>query len=163
MRRRVLVGVGLRQAAALAAAQSRRSAARFVTALEHCDMVAAVLCGITDPAQVPRSICAMGHKWMWNAALGGLPPEEFLTAVDPLLAGVRAQARRPLRDVAIRSPGRLTPEWAEQLGLRAGIPIPVGAFDAHWDAIGAGVRDGRRRQRRRHVHLHHGDREASRR
>ena len=62
---------------------------RMVTALEHCDMVAAVLCGITDPAQVPRSICAMGHKWMWNRQLGGLPPEEFLTAVDPLLDGVR--------------------------------------------------------------------------
>ena len=57
--------------------------ARFATALEHCDMVAAVLCGIHDPAQVPRSVCAMGHKWMWNAALGGLPPEDFLTAVDP--------------------------------------------------------------------------------
>ena len=39
---------------------------RFATALEHCDMVAAVLCGITDPALVPRSVCAMGHKWMWN-------------------------------------------------------------------------------------------------
>ncbi|MDR3702841.1 MAG: FGGY family carbohydrate kinase, partial [Candidatus Sulfopaludibacter sp.] len=32
--------------------------ARFATALEHCDMVAAVLCGITDPAAVPRSVCA---------------------------------------------------------------------------------------------------------
>src|ERR1035441_10354069 len=46
---------------------------RFATALEHCDMVAAVLCGITDPALVSRSICAMGHKWMWNSSLGGLP------------------------------------------------------------------------------------------
>src|SRR5689334_3707134 len=27
---------------------------RFATALEHCDMVAAVLCGFTDPAAVPR-------------------------------------------------------------------------------------------------------------
>jgi L-ribulokinase len=64
---------------------------QMATALEHCDMVAAVLCGITDAAAVPRSICAMGHKWMWNAALGGLPPEEFLTKVDPLFAGVRAK------------------------------------------------------------------------
>jgi L-ribulokinase len=39
---------------------------RFASALEHCDMVAAVLCGITDPAKAARSICAMGHKWMWN-------------------------------------------------------------------------------------------------
>jgi L-ribulokinase len=28
------------------------------------------------------------------------------------------------------------------MGLRAGIPIPVGAFDAHWDAIGAGCKEG---------------------
>src|SRR5580658_7655255 len=36
----------------------------FVSAFEHCDMVAATLCGITEPGQVKRSICAMGHKWM---------------------------------------------------------------------------------------------------
>jgi L-ribulokinase len=115
--------------------------ARFATALEHCDMVAAVLCGITDPAQVSRSICAMGHKWMWSAALGGLPPEEFLTSLDATLGGVRAQlAGRYATSDQIA--GHLTAEWAEKLGLRAGIPIPVGAFDAHWDAIGAGVRIG---------------------
>ena len=39
-----------------------------------------------------------------------------------------------------RSPAISRAEWADALGLRAGIPIPVGAFDAHWDAIGAGVR-----------------------
>ena len=38
--------------------------------------------------------------------------------------------------------GTLAPQWAERLGLRAGIPIPVGAFDAHWDAIGAGAQPG---------------------
>src|SRR5262249_15849560 len=61
----------------------------FASALEHCDMVAATLCGIRDPRKVKRSICAMGHKWMWNRELGGLPSERFLTKVDPLLAGVR--------------------------------------------------------------------------
>lgn len=49
----------------------------FVSAFEHCDMVAATLCGITDPKKVKRSICAMGHKWLWNRALGGLPPEQL--------------------------------------------------------------------------------------
>jgi L-ribulokinase len=83
----------------------------------------------------------MGHKWMWNQALGGLPPEEFLTAVDPLLAGVHQKLKgRYLTSDHIA--GKLSPEWAAKLGLRAGIPIPVGAFDAHWDAIGAGVREG---------------------
>ena len=115
--------------------------ARMATALEHCDMVAAVLCGIADPASVPRSVCAMGHKWMWNASLGGFPPEEFLSSVDPLLSGIgqKLSGRYATSDSIA---GRLSPEWAEKLGLRAGIPIPVGAFDAHWDAIGAGVKLG---------------------
>jgi L-ribulokinase len=114
---------------------------RFATALEHCDMVAAVLCGVTDPAAVSRSICAMGHKWMWNSSLGGFPPEEFLTAVDPLLAGVRRKLDGHYR-TSDKIAGHLDAEWAAKLGLRAGIPIPTGAFDAHWDAIGAGVRLG---------------------
>ncbi|MBV9626440.1 MAG: ribulokinase, partial [Acidobacteria bacterium] len=111
----------------------------FVSAFEHCDMVAATLCGIQDPKQVKRSICAMGHKWLWNPRLGGLPPEEFLVKVDPLLAGVREKLDGQYatsREIA----GRLSPFWAEKLGLKAGIPIPVGAFDAHWDAVGAGCR-----------------------
>ena len=114
---------------------------RMATALEHCDMVAAVLCGITDPAAAPRSICAMGHKWMWNESLGGLPGEGFLTTVDPLLAGVRAKLGGRYATSA-EICGRLAQNWADQLGLKAGIPIPVGAFDAHWDAIGAGCREG---------------------
>ncbi len=114
---------------------------RFATAFEHCDMVAAVLCGISDPTKVQRSICAMGHKWMWNASLGGLPSEDFLASVDPLLAGVRAKlnGRYATSD---KLAGHLALEWANKLGLRAGIPIPVGAFDAHWDAVGAGARTG---------------------
>jgi L-ribulokinase len=119
---------------------SRRD--RMVTAVEHCDLIVATLCGITDPDQLPRSICAMGHKWMWNAALGGLPPEEFLTAVDPLLAGVREKIARGRYLTSDHIAGGLSPEWAQKLGLRPGIPIPVGAFDAHWDAIGAGCRIG---------------------
>ena len=114
---------------------------KFASAFEHCDMVAATLCGITSPAQAKRSACAMGHKWMWNPALGGLPPESFLCKVDPLLSGVRAKLDgqyAPSDQIA----GVLSPDWAEKLGLRAGIPIPIGAFDAHWDAIGAGAKEG---------------------
>lgn len=114
---------------------------RFASAFEHCDMVAATLCGIRDPKLAARSVCAMGHKWMWNPKWGGLPPESFLTAVDPLLAGVREKLAGEYLTSDNRA-GTLSPEWAERLGLRAGIPIPVGAFDAHWDAIGAGCREG---------------------
>jgi L-ribulokinase len=115
--------------------------AAFLTAFEHCDMVAATLCGITDPRQVKRSVCAMGHKWMWNRALGGLPPQDFLSKVDPLLSGVRPKLEGPYA-TSDQIAGHLATFWAEKLGLRPGIPIPVGAFDAHWDAIGAGAREG---------------------
>jgi L-ribulokinase len=115
--------------------------AKFVSAFEHCDMVAATLCGISEAKRVKRSVCAMGHKWMWNASLGGLPPESFLAKVDPLLAGVRSSLEGEYA-TSDKIAGTLAPEWAEKLGLRAGIPIPVGAFDAHWDAIGAGAKQG---------------------
>jgi L-ribulokinase len=114
---------------------------KLATALEHCDMVAAVLGGVTDTREVARSVCAMGHKWLWSEALGGLPPESFLTKVDPLLKGVRGKLGGRY-ETSDRIAGRLSPAWAERLGLEPGIPIPVGAFDAHWDAMGAGIREG---------------------
>ncbi len=114
---------------------------RLTAAIEHCDMVAATLCGITDPARLPRSICAMGHKWMWNEDLGGFPSEEFLVSVDPLLEGI-TEKLTGLYATSNHVAGELAPAWAEKLGLRPGIPIPVGAFDAHWDAVGAGVSEG---------------------
>jgi L-ribulokinase len=114
---------------------------QFVSAFEHCDMVAATLCGITNAHQAKRSACAMGHKWMWNPALGGLPPESFFAKVDPLLAGVRAKLEGEYC-TSDQIAGRLSEAWAEKLGLCAGIPVPVGAFDAHWDAIGAGAKEG---------------------
>src|SRR5437868_1154472 len=113
--------------------------AQFASAFEHCDMIAATLAGIKDPKKVKRSVCAMGHKWLWNPALGGLPSEGFLAKVDPLLAGVREKLGGEYC-TSDQVAGRLSPYWAGMLGLKAGIPIPVGAFDAHWDAIGAGCR-----------------------
>ena len=113
---------------------------QFASAFEHCDMVAATLCGVTDPAKAKRSVCAMGHKWLWHPDLGGLPPEQFLVKVDPLLGGVREKLQGSY-ETSDHIAGTLTPFWAENLGLRAGIPIPVGAFDAHWDAIGAGTQE----------------------
>src|SRR5438874_4787241 len=111
----------------------------LVSAFEHCDMVAATLCGLAHAKRVKRSVCAMGHKWLWNPSLGGLPPEDFLVKVDPLLTGVREKIDGEFA-ASDQLAGRLSPYWAGMLGLKAGIPIPVGAFDAHWDAIGAGCR-----------------------
>ena len=114
---------------------------KFVTALEHCDMVAATLAGVKKVSDLKRSVCAMGHKWMWNPKWGGLPPEEFLVAVDPLFAGVRAKMGGEYL-TSDHLAGRLSAEWAAKLGLKAGIPIPVGAFDAHWAALGSNIREG---------------------
>ncbi len=114
---------------------------KLVTALEHCDMVAATLSGVTTVDALKRSVCAMGHKWMWNPKWGGLPPEDFLIAVDPLLKGVRAKMGGEYL-TSDKIAGHLSRNWAAKLGLRPGIPIPVGAFDAHWDAIGSNIREG---------------------
>jgi len=114
---------------------------KFVTALEHCDMVAATLAGVKKVSDLKRSVCAMGHKWMWNPKWDGLPSEEFLVAVDPLFAGVRAKMGGEYL-TSDHLAGRLSAEWAAKLGLKAGIPIPVGAFDAHWDALGSNIREG---------------------
>ncbi len=114
---------------------------KFASAFEHCDMVAATLCGITSPGQVKRSVCAMGHKWMWNPRWGGYPSQAFLSGLDPLFDGIRDKMSGDVL-TSDHLAGHLAQVWAERLGLRAGIPIPVGAFDAHWDAIGAGCREG---------------------
>jgi L-ribulokinase len=114
---------------------------KFASAFEHCDMVAATLCGITDPKLVKRSICAMGHKWMWNPKWDGLPPQSFLSKLDPLFDGIREKLSGDYQ-TSDHLAGHLSPKWAAELGLSAGIPIPVGAFDAHWDALGAGCREG---------------------
>jgi L-ribulokinase len=114
---------------------------RFASAFENCDMVAATLCGIGDPKQAKRSVCAMGHKWLWNPKWGGLPPQEFLSKLDPLFDGIREK----LEGAYLTSDhlaGHLAPKWAEAMGLRADLPIPVGAFDAHWDAIGVSCKEG---------------------
>ncbi len=114
---------------------------QFASAFEHCDMVAATLCGVREPAAAKRSVCAMGHKWLWNPKWGGYPSQEFLSALDPLFDGVRDKMAGDVL-TSDHLAGHLAPAWAERLGLRPGIPIPVGAFDAHWDAVGAGCREG---------------------
>ncbi|MHB1744511.1 MAG: FGGY family carbohydrate kinase, partial [Acidobacteriaceae bacterium] len=70
--------------------------AKFASAFEHCDMVAATLAGVTDPSQAVRSVCALGHKWMWNPRWGGFPSQEFLSAVDPLLDGIVDRLQGPV-------------------------------------------------------------------
>lgn len=106
--------------------------------IEHCDWIPAILTGITDPLTLKRSRCAAGHKAMWHPEWNGLPPEEFLVKIDPLLKGLRA---RLFKDTYTSDEkfGDLTAEWATRLGLQPGVAVAVGAFDAHMGAVGAGI------------------------
>jgi L-ribulokinase len=109
--------------------------------VEHCDWIPALLTGQSDPLKMARSVCAAGHKAMYNPDWGGLPARDFLASVDPALAGLRDRLyQRALTSDQLA--GRLSPNWAKKLGLRTGIAVAVGAFDAHMGAVGAGVREG---------------------
>ncbi len=109
--------------------------------VELADFVPAVLAGVETPRAIQRSICAAGHKALYGDAWGGLPPREFLASLHPELARLRDRlyARAFPPD---RPGGRLAPRWAALFGVPAGIPIAMGGFDAHYGAIGAGIRPG---------------------
>lgn len=109
--------------------------------VEHCDWIPAVLTGTDRPEHIVRGICSAGHKAMFHEEWGGLPDAEFLAKLHPDLAELRGR----LYDRAVSADhraGDLTEEWAGRLGLKPGIAVAVGAFDAHMGAVGAGVREG---------------------
>jgi L-ribulokinase len=109
--------------------------------VELADFIPAVLAGVDDPRQIVRCVCAAGHKAMYSEVWGGLPSKAFLARLDPKLADLRDR----LYDRAYpadRPSGVLSPEWARTLSLRAGIPIAMGGFDAHYGAVGSGIRSG---------------------
>ena len=109
--------------------------------VEICDYLPAVLTGDTRPEKIRRSICAAGHKAMYNDEWGGLPDKDFLNALDPRLSELKDR----LYEQAYPSDklaGRLSSEWAGRLGLSEGIAVAVGAFDAHMGGVGAGVKEG---------------------
>ncbi|MEN8117851.1 MAG: ribulokinase [Bacteroidota bacterium] len=106
--------------------------------VEHCDWIPALLTGNTNPKTLKRSRCAAGHKAMWHEAFGGLPSEEFLNELDPMLAGLKDRLYKETFTCDV-SAGKLTPEWAEKLGLSTEVVVGVGAFDAHLGAVGAEI------------------------
>lgn len=118
-----------------------RVAAAAAGWLELCDYVPAWLCGIEDLAAVPRSLCAAGHKAMHHPRWGGLPSAEFLGGLHPGLLRARETFRNPAQP-SNRAAGRLCVEVATKFGLPAGIPVAVGALDAHLGAVGSGCGPG---------------------
>ena len=107
--------------------------------LEHCDWIPALLTGNHDLTTIKRSRCAAGHKAMWHESWGGLPSEEFLVKLDPLLAGLRERLYVDTYTVD-QSAGIISKEWADKLGLAEDVVIGVGAFDAHLGAVGAEIK-----------------------
>lgn len=107
--------------------------------VEHCDWLPALLVGNTNPLSLKRSRCAAGHKALWHTDWKGLPAEEFLVKLDPILKGIRERlfTETYTSDVKV---GNLSAEWAKKLGLSTNVAIGVGAFDAHLGAVGAEIK-----------------------
>lgn len=106
--------------------------------VEHCDWLPAVLTGNTDPLKLKRSRCAAGHKAMWHKDFDGLPAEEFLIKLDPMLAGLKERLFKETYTCEIKI-GNLSKEWADKLGLSTKVAIGAGAFDAHLGALGGEI------------------------
>ncbi len=113
----------------------RRAAHSIV---EHCEWMPALLTGVASSKDIVRSRCAQGHKAMWHPSWGGLPSEEFLTGLDPLLGGFRERLFTDT-ETADKPVGNLTPEWATRLSLSTDVVVAGGAFDCHMGAVGAGI------------------------
>ena len=106
--------------------------------VEHCDWIPALLTGMTNPLAIKRSRCAAGHKAMWHEDFNGLPDEDFLIKLDPLLEGLRERlfSETYTADVPV---GNLSEEWAEKLGLPTSVIVGAGTFDAHAGAVGGEI------------------------
>jgi len=106
--------------------------------VEHCDWIPFLLTGGNDVSRLKRGVCSAGHKALWASEFGGLPPDDFFSSLDPLLAGF---TQRLFTDTytADKPAGTLSPHWAERLGLSTEVIIGIGAFDAHMGAVGGQI------------------------
>ena len=109
--------------------------------VELADFVPAALTGTEAPERLKVGVCAAGHKAMYNDAWGGYPDAKFLARLDPRLGELRSRLR-PQAFAIDESAGGLTEQWARRTGLPAGIPVAVGAFDAHLGGVGSGIQPG---------------------
>ncbi len=109
---------------------------------EHCDWMPALITGNTKPETMVRSRCAAGHKAMWHESWNGLPSEDFLKELDPLLTGFRAHLYEKTQPNDAKV-GTLTEDWAKRLGLSTQVVVSIGAIDCHVGAVGAEIKEGR--------------------
>jgi len=106
--------------------------------VEHCDWIPFLLTGGNDAAQLKRGVCSAGHKALWAAEFGGLPPNDFFASLDPLLDGITAKLFTDTYTAA-QSVGTISNEWAQKLGLPNDVAIGAGAFDCHMGAVGGQI------------------------
>ncbi|WP_462250307.1 ribulokinase [Ferruginibacter sp.] len=106
--------------------------------VEHCDWIPFVLTGGNDAAKLKRGVCSAGHKALWAAEFGGLPPNDFFKSLDPLLDGITDKLFTETYTSA-QSVGTISTEWAQKLGLPNDVVIGAGAFDCHMGAVGGQI------------------------
>lgn len=106
--------------------------------VEHCDWIPFLLTGGKHASDIKRGRCSAGHKALWSAEFGGLPPDEFFSSLDPLLKGITSRLFKDTYTSDV-SAGNLSKEWAERLGLSTDVVVGVGAFDAHMGAVGGQI------------------------
>jgi L-ribulokinase len=109
--------------------------------VELADYIPAALTGTQTRDKFTAGICAAGHKAMYSESWGGYPDREFLSQLSPKMGALRERLCAKTRDISTAA-GKLTGGWATRTGLREGIPVALGAFDAHLGAIGAGIAPG---------------------
>ncbi len=106
--------------------------------VEHCDWIPFLLTGGKDADKIKRGVCSAGHKALWSTEFGGLPPDGFFSAVDPLLKGFTSRISNDTY-TADHAAGTLGREWAERLGLSTEVVVGIGAFDCHMGAVGGQI------------------------
>lgn len=106
--------------------------------VEHCDWVPFLLTGGKSADALKRGVCSAGHKSLYAETFGGLPPNDFFVAVDPLLDGFTGRLFKKAY-TADQEAGKLSARWAERLGLSEEVVVGIGAFDCHMGAVGAQI------------------------
>lgn len=106
--------------------------------VEHCDWIPFLLTGGSKATEIKRGVCSAGHKGLWAAEWGGLPPDHFFATLDPLLAGFTQKLYTEVytSDTAV---GTISAAWAQRLGLPADVQVGAGAFDCHMGAVGGQI------------------------
>ena len=99
--------------------------------VEHCDWVPFLLTGGTDVKEIKRGVCSAGHKALWAADYGGMPPNDFFAKWDILLDGFTDKLPTDTF-TADKAAGKLSAEWALRLGLSTDVVVVLAPLTHTW-------------------------------